>query len=254
MNETIENLGLRLIAMKRPLHKLNDYNGFVRFIRWILRHFKLRPIVIKEPEELLEPAIYIANHSGASGPMTLCMYFEKPIIPWGAYPMMGNYRERWRYLYHVFYRQKLKYTKIKSFVISTLFAMLSKALYVGVYLIPTYPDIRVKTTMDQSIDELSFGNSLLIFPEDSTNGYADITEHYHEGFVFLALRYYKKTGIDLPVYPIFYSKALNRFHIGLPERIHALYQRGLSRIEIAEYFRKKVSDLARLTKEKLQVE
>jgi hypothetical protein len=124
--------------------KQDQFNLFVRMVRRILMTFKTRPTIILNDNPLPDKAIYIANHSGAAGPLTISMYFPIHLVPWGAHPMSEHYFKRWQYLYHVFYRQKLKYSKVRSWILATLFGIISKALYNGVQLIPTYTDLRLK--------------------------------------------------------------------------------------------------------------
>lgn len=84
--------------------KILKHNWFLRLIKSILKTFKKRPKLIMEELQLPDQAIYIANHSGAAGPLTLSMYFPKYLVPWGAHPMTENYKNRWKYLYYVFYQ------------------------------------------------------------------------------------------------------------------------------------------------------
>lgn len=46
-------------------------------------------------------------------------------------------------VYHVFYRKKQWGSPLKSFLIATPFCVISKMLYKGAELIPTYKDIRL---------------------------------------------------------------------------------------------------------------
>ena len=165
-------------------------------------------------EAIPEKAIYIANHQGASGPMNLITFFPKILVPWGAYQMTQGYFSRWKYLYHTFYRTKLKYSKFRSFLLSSLFGLVSRILYRGVKLIASYPDVRLRTTINQSIIHLEVGNSILIFPEDSSSGYKDEIESFHEGFIYLAKAYEKKHGQSIPIIPVYYHKEKHTIIIG----------------------------------------
>jgi 1-acyl-sn-glycerol-3-phosphate acyltransferase len=200
-------------SYKKP-KKQDNFNLFVRIVRRILITFKTRPTIILSDQILPDQAIYIANHSGAAGPLTISMYFPNHLVPWGAHPMTEHYFKRWQYLYHVFYRQKLKYSRIRSWILATLFGIISKALYKGVQLIPTYTDLRLMKTMKLSIDHLKIGNSLLIFPEDSEDGYHEHIKDFHAGFIYLAEKYAKETSNHIPIVPLFYHKALNEIRVG----------------------------------------
>lgn len=194
----------------RPAH---DYNLFTKLVKSILMIFKKKPHIIYAEEPLPAKAIYIANHRGAAGPLTISMYFPKALVPWGAHPMTENYGKRWHYLYHIFYQQKLKYSKVRSWVLATLFAIISKLLYKGVQLIPTYTDIRLKTTMNQSLKHLEMGHSILIFPEDSEDGYHDHMTSFHAGFIYLAEKYHKRFKEHIAIVPMYYHKAKQTIYV-----------------------------------------
>lgn len=231
----------------------HHYRPFFRLIRRIVMFFKPRPKIYNSNKEHLDKnALYISNHSGASGPLVLCLYMPVFIIPWGTHEMVGNYRTRWKYLYYVFYQQKLKYNKVKSFIIATIFAIFSKMLYKGMQLIPTYADLRFKITLRHSIDVLNEGLSILIFPENSSNGYDEVIKSFNAGFVLLAERYNKETKKDLPIYPLYFLKRKNAYFIGEKQCISTFLDKGMSREEIADHFKNIINNLGEyLNKEAL---
>lgn len=147
-------------------------NWFFHVIKFILNIFKRKPLIVNESGLPLDhAAIIVANHSGAAGPMDISLFFPYPFIPWGAHQMKEGYRSRWNYAYHIFYRQKMKYGKFKSFVLATLLSIINKFLYVNMRLVPTYQDIRITKTMRDSLKHLNDNIPILIFPEDSSEGY-----------------------------------------------------------------------------------
>ena len=203
----------------------------------IIKLFKKQPKIYNMNDEKLEQGIIISNHSAASGPLTLSLYFPVFFIPWGTYEMTGKYKERWNYLYHIFYQQKLGYSKFKSFIIATLFAVISKILYNSMQLVPTYPNVNFRKTIELSKAHLNKGNNILIFPEDSNTGYHEHLIKYNNGFAYLSESYYKDTNINLPIYPIYYHKILNAMIIGEAVDIKNLRDNKMSRDEISNYFK-----------------
>lgn len=226
----------------RMIKKITKHNWFIRLIKKVIRKIRKEPLLVLKDNNLPEKAIYIANHSGAAGPLTLSVYFPVILVPWGAYPMTGNYFMRWKYLYHVFYLKKLGYGKTKAFILATLFGLVSKILYNGVRLIPTYPDIRLKHTINESIEHLDNQNSLLIFPEDSSNGYIQEVESFHSGFVYLAEKYYSKKHRHIPIIPVLYNQAEQRIIIGKQYKL-SNFKKIKDRNLIAEEFRKILNSL-----------
>lgn len=158
--------------------------------------------------------------------------------------MTENYFRRWSYLYHIFYRKKIGYNKVLSLILATLFAIISKRLYKGMQLIPTYPDIRLRRTINNSIKVLEKDLSVLIFPEDSNSGYHEVLLKYNTGFVYLANSYYKKHKVDIPIYPMYFHKKSNSIIIGKKEFIKPLKDSGLNKEDIANYFKDITNNLA----------
>ena len=224
--------------MEEKNYKVKIKRGKIfTFFKGLIKKFKKQPLVINlNTEGIAKQAIFVANHSAASGPLTYELYFPHYFIPWGTHEMCGNYKMRWNYLYHVFYRQKLHYSKLKSFLLATGFGLISKLLYNATGLIGTYRDARLKYTFKKSFKVLDKNLSILIFPENSNSGYFDKPTQYQEGFVKLSKMYYKKTNIDLPIYNIYYSKADNKIIIDKPIKVNQLAKQGLSEEEIAQTF------------------
>lgn len=222
---------------------ITKHNWFINLIKGIIRMVREKPEVVQRNQELPNKAIYIANHSGAAGPLTLSVYFPKILVPWGAYPMTRNYISRWKYLYFVFYRQKIGYSKIRSFILATLFGVISKVLYNGVKLIPTYPDARLKSTIRKTIEHLDCNNSILIFPEDSSLGYHEEIVSFHAGFVFLAKQYYQEKGEHIPIIPLFYNKEKQRIIVGDSYTLSE-FDKSKKRDEVAEEFRTILNNLS----------
>lgn len=224
---------------KLPKHK----QPFFSIVKCILRLFYKRPEIINLNDEIKEPAIFVANHSAKSGPMIMELYFPMRTAKWGAHPMLGNYKSRRTYLRDVFYRQKCGYGKVKSSLLASFEAIFSIYIYRGMKFLPTYTDARLAKTLNNSVEVLKDGTNVMIFPEDSQEGYFDVMTKFFSGFVMLADNYYRKTQIDVPVYPVYYHKKANKIIIGKPEYVRELKALGMKRDDVAEHFRKKVNEL-----------
>ncbi len=209
----------------------------------VLKIFKHKPEIINLNEKLEDKAIYISNHSAASGPIILELYFPKAFIPWGTYQMCGNYKERWNYLYHTYCQDKKHFNKFVSFWYSTLAAVLTKPFYSGMQLIPTYPDARMIGTIKRSIKILDSNKAVLLFPEDSSHGYMEVLTEYFAGFVTLAKMYYKRTGIDVPIYPVYFHNKAKKLIIGKPEYVQPLLASGMSEKEISMMLKDRANEL-----------
>lgn len=226
----------------KKIKTITKHNWFIKLLKKIIKTFSMEPTIIQIEKDLPQIAIYISNHSGASGPLKLSIYFPKILVPWGTHEMTSFYPTRWKYLYHVFYRQKLKYSKLKSFLLASSFGIISKQIYNGVHLIPTYPNILFKKTIKESIEHLNVNNNLLIFPEDSNNGYLEEIESFHAGFVYLAQRYYKENKTHIPIIPTYFNKAERIIIIGRSYTLEN-FSEIKNRDEIANEFRLILNDL-----------
>lgn len=224
----------------------------VRFLYFILKKIKKQPIIVNLNEHISERAIFVSNHSAANGPLTLSLYFPKPFRPWGIYYMCQGYKSRWKYLYYVFYQQKLKWGKVKSFIVATLFSIISGVVYRAMEVIPSYTDGRLKTSIKLSIAHLEQNQSVLIFPENSDDGYHKVLTHYNPGFVFLAEQFFKKHNIDVPIYTVYFSKADNALIIDEPKYIQPLIEKGMDKKAIAEIFKKRTNELYNILQSKLK--
>lgn len=204
-------------------------------LKFMLKPFKRKPEVLSLNSSFNgQLCIIAANHSAASGPFTFELYLNKFFVPWSVADMCGGYTTRRKYLYHTFYRKKLGYGKIKSFFIATIFALVSKMLYRATEVIPTFTNAKLKNTIVISIQKLKEGKSILIFPENSDSGYKMPVEEYNAGFVFLSKQYFIKTGIDLPIVPIAYSKKANMLVIGENIYLQRLLKQGLTERQVSD--------------------
>ena len=223
---------------KKTVYKVKKKRSLAfRFVKGFLKIFIRRPKMINPKNVGLEKkAIYLMNHSGARGPLVFELYFPVFSTPWGAHEMLGNYRQRWNYLYNVFYRQKLHWGKARAGVVATFFAMISRLIYNGAGLIGTYRDARLIKTIRSSFKVLDEDIAIVINPEDSTNGYLDKTEAFNKGFIALSNLYYKRTGEDLPVYTVYYSREQSKFIVDEPLKVNAMLSQGMTWDEVSDVF------------------
>ncbi|MBP5209438.1 MAG: hypothetical protein J6125_01115 [Clostridia bacterium] len=198
-----------------PAHP-NKRKPFFTFIRRILRAIKPKCRLTDLTQGQGTPGIFLSNHSAATGPLMVELNLPYAHHPWGAYQMNGSIRERFRYLYHIFFRQKKKMKKVPAFLLSCLSSCLSKGIYKGMGLISSYPDLRLLRTLEASIKCLDKNESIVIYPEDSSDGYKEQIERFHGGFCLLSSLYYARRGVDLPVYSMYYSERHHRMVISRP--------------------------------------
>ena len=199
------------------------------FFKKFIGLFKRKPAIINlSGEELKDKAIYLSNHAGAGGPLSYELYFPKRITNWGAHEMTEGYKSRWKYLYHVFYRQKLHWGRIRAFIVACLFAPISILCYRAIGLIPTYTDARFHSTVKSSCRVLDENSALLIFPEDSSKGYVEPPASFYQGFVAMSKLYKKMRNEDVPVYNCYYSAKARSLVVSKPIYVNEMLESGMT--------------------------
>ena len=194
-------------------------------------------------EKFPDKCIIVSNHNNKKGPMVFELNLPVFHASWGAYQMLGNYKSRFRYLRDVLYIQKNKLSKFKATLKAGFEAIFSIYMYRGMKILPSYPDSRFRKTLKYSMDMLDAGNAVSVYPEDSNEGYFDEMTHFFPGFVMLAQQYYKNTGEDVPIFPVYYGRKKKKIVVGKPLYVQDFVKQGLDREQIAEEFRKAVNQL-----------
>lgn len=236
---------------EKPYRAPNRHQPFFSFVKKILRLFYRRPAVTSLSGALPERAIFVANHCSKKGPVVYSLYLPAFFAPWGAHEMLGNYSSRFHYLRDVYYIQKKGYHKPLASVCAAFEAAFSIFFYRGMHFLPSYPDARLAKTVRNSLTALENNVQVLVFPEDSSEGYKEQLTAFFPGFVMVAEHYFRKFGTDLPVYPVYYNDRTDRIVIGKPGYVQKYVRRGMDRTAIAEVFRKKVNALLPLTRRPL---
>lgn len=221
----------------------NKRRPFFTCVKGVFKVFKRKPKVVSLIDDLPEQAIFLSNHVGAMAPLTHELYLPRPFHFWGTYEMCGNYKSLYNYLSKIYFYQKKKINKIVSKLIAVIATPIMHAMYRGMQIIPTYPDARMKSTIDKSLDLLKNGKSIVIFPEDSHDGYHDILKHYFSGFLKLAKFAYLRLKLNLPIINMYYYKKKNTILIDKPYYYLDIKNSGLNENEIANKFKERANQM-----------
>lgn len=227
--------GFKVPSRKQPVY---------RVVKVFMRMIFKRPEIINLAGEIEDKSIVLANHSAKSGPPGLDLYFPKKTAKWGAYQMFGNYASRKAYLRDILYIQKCGCKKgFGTSLKASVLGALNPGIYKGMWMMPTYPDARFSRTLRNSVKILDANIPVMIYPENSNEGYKDVLTEFFPGFVMLAEKYYRATGIDLPIYPVYYSVKKRLMIIEKPMYVQEMVKEGLDRYQIAERFCNEVNRL-----------
>ncbi len=212
---------------------------------------KLMTIKYKQPKFVFlgEPfekgAIVLSNHEGTDAPMALEIYYDAPMRMWGAYQMNSGLRKMYKYQTEVYYHQKKHWKLGLARLFCLIASPLTNMFYSGFDLISTYPDSRLVKTLRESVEAIKQGDNVIIFPEDSTNGYLSELEGFHAGFVLLADKC-AKNGIDVPVYVSYYQKETNTYVFDKPVLYSELTKKGESKEEVAKKLLERCNELGKM--------
>lgn len=226
------------------MKKHTNRKPMFRFVKSILRIFVRKPklIVLGAPPQ--NAAVYLCNHVGAKGPLNLELYFPKMFRFWGTYEMNATIRERFKYLSKIYFHQKKHINLFLSYIIAGIAIIPMTLFYKGMQLISTYKDSRLRKSIKTSFEEIKKDHNIIIFPENSTNGYFDQLVEYHAGFVVLA-KYCFEKGMDLPIYNMYFKTKPKQLIIDNP--IHYSEIRHLDKKEVAQIFLERANQLGQNT-------
>ena len=229
------------IKKEKPIRK-----PFFNCFKFVSRVFIPKPKIINLNETLENGSIFICNHVGVLAPFVLEYYFPKDFHFWGTYEMTMKFKERWRYMAYKEFPNMRHNNKFMSYIKASCVAPFSGMFYKGLQLIPTYPDGRLKKSIETSMDYLNKGSNIIIFPEDISNGYFDVLKTYFAGFWILARQYFEKFKTDIKIYNMYYKKKCKTLIIDKAVSVKELLSQKLSKHQIAEKFKDRANELATL--------
>lgn len=203
-----------------------------RFVKKIMRIFIKESKFTYLGDELTRPTIILSNHVGTSAPLAWELYGKKHIRFWGASEMNSGLIPLYKYQTKVYYHEKKHWNLFLARLFCIIASPLTAMFYKGLQLISTYHDARFKKTIDESIQSINEGNSIVIFPEISDKGYLDVLEGFHPGFTVLCGILLKK-GIDMPITVAYYKKTEKHYIIDKPVMLSEIFVEGVAREDIA---------------------
>ncbi len=199
---------------------------------------------VKYKEEIIEPAIFISNHSGILGPVAAELYIDLPKRIWTIADLL-NKETASNYIFHDFYNGRSKRSKKLWRIISRLTMLILRPIFDGNenYIFVNRSNMRIKETFNESITALIEGKSVVIFPECHRK-YNEFINEFSDGFVSLARLYYSKTGKDLKFYPTYMPKNIRVICVGQPVIYDSNNNKNEEKKRIVEELKEKITALA----------
>ena len=229
--------------MTEKTKNINKRKGWFRFVKCIVRLF-IKKTEFEYDEDIPKPgSIILCNHAGTAAPLAWELYGDVSFRFWGANEMNSGLIKLYKYQTRVFYHEKKGWNIHLARLFCLLASPLTYMFYAGLNLISTYHDVRFKHTLTESIKTLEKEQSLVIFPEISDNGYLDVLEGFHKGFVMLAGICHKR-GMNVPVHVAYFKKGEpKRMLVSKSYTLDELFAEGKSRDEIAVFLCKECNTL-----------
>ncbi len=218
---------------------------YFRVLKTIMkvRYKKTRFIYLGEPFE--NGAVILSNHEGTDSPMSLEIYCDKPVRMWGAHEMNSGLVSLYKYQTKIYFHEKKHWNIHLARLFCLIASPLTHLFYAGFDLISTYRDVRLVKTLRESFEALKSGDNIVIFPEDSTNGYLPELEGFHEGFILLA-EFCQKKKIDLPIYVSYFRKSDRTYIFDSPIQYSELSAKYKTREQIAKYLCDRCNELGKM--------
>ena len=230
---------------KKPKRKL-----YFRILTTIMkiRYKKPRFVYLGKPFD--NGALILSNHEGTDSPMSLEIYGDTPVRMWGSCEMNSGLIKLYKYQTRVYYHEKKHWNLLLARLFCLLASPLTWLFYSGFDLISIHRGTGLVKTLRESVKAIESGDNVLIFPEDSTNGYLPELEGFHGGFVLLAELCYKR-GIDVPVYVSYFRKSDLTYIFDAPVTYSELLGKYGTRVEIAKYLCERCNELGKMELDKI---
>ncbi len=225
---------------------------YFRILKRLMRMKYKEPRFIFLGEKFENGSIILSNHEGTDAPMSLEIYYDAPMRMWGAHEMNSGLKNMYKYQSEIYYHQKKHWKLGLARLFCLIASPLTNLFYSGFDLISTYHDARLVNTIKESVESITNGDNIIIFPENSANGYLEELEGFHAGFVLLAERCFKK-GIDVPIYVSYYRKKDKTYIFDKPIYYSELSATGATREEIADKLRLRCNELGKMQFEEPEI-
>ncbi len=213
-----------------------------RIIRRIV--FKIYPKyeIMGEANLPDEPCVIVGNHSQLHGPLVAELCFIGKRYIWCAGQMM-KLKEVPSYTYKDFWSFKPKYSRWMYKIISFIIAPLAVLIFNNAHTIPVYHDSRLLSTFKTTVNKLSDGANIIIYPEHNVK-HNHIVYDFQDKFVDIARFYYKRTGKEISFVPFYIAPKLKKVCLGKPIKFDSTAPIDEERKRICRYLMDKITDTA----------
>lgn len=166
--------------------------------------------------EIIEPAIFVANHEGSFGPVAVYLKLPVKVRPWIISDLMDR-KKCPEYLAREFASGELHIPRPFDLVLSGMASRFCIGLFNHIGAISVHSKSRrIMETIAESIVCLEEGGNLLIFPEIPGEALNKYVKRFKTGFIELAKNVEKTDGDIIRIYPLAASRKYGRIILGKP--------------------------------------
>ena len=210
--------------------------------RLMTMRYKAPQFIFLEGKEFENGSLILSNHEGTDAPMSLEMYLDKPMRMWGAHEMNSGLIKMYKYQTRVYYHEKKHWNLHLARLFCLIASPLTNLFYKGFNLISSYRDTRFVKTMRESLETIKNGESVVIYPEDSSKGYLAQLEGFFAGFAVFAEHALKK-GVDVPIVVSYFRKEQKIFVFDKPKKYSELIAEYGDKEKVIEYLLSRCNEL-----------
>ena len=219
-----------------------DSSLFYRAVRWLVWFFAPKFENVGQENIPDEPCIFVGNHSQMYGPIVGEIYVPGKRYIWCIGEMMDR-KEVPAYAYQDFWSKKPKYIRWFFKILSYIIALPAQAIFRNADTIPVYHDARLRTTYRESIEKLSTGYNLVIFPEEDRKR-NNIVYEFQDKFIDVAKLYYRSSHKEVSFVPVYLAPRLKKIYYGKPIKYHADTPISEERARISNELMDSITDMA----------
>ncbi len=214
----------------------------LNFLEGIVKIFHRKRKMLGEENIPDEPCIIIGNHSQIHGPLSAELYMKNKLI-WCDGPMMER-KEVPEYTLRVFWGDKPEKSKWFYKLLGKIIARPASFLLGNADTIGVFRDARLMTTFNDTVEALSKGINVVIFPESPVE-YNEIVNQFNLKFVDVARLYYKATGKCVSFVPMYHAVKLKKIIYGKPIRFNPEINNVEQRTVVCDYLMNEITALAK---------
>jgi len=189
-----------------------------------------------------EPVIIAANHCQLHSPLAAEFYMPRERCTWCIAQMMVA-EEVPEYAFQDFWSQKPRWTHWFYRIASHVIVPLAVCLFNNARTIPVYHDARLVKTLRESLECLTGGQDVVIFPEHDQK-YNSVVYDFQDRFIDIARMYHKKTGKDLEFVPMYVAPKLKKMVFGKPTAFDSSAPIDEERQRIKYYLMNSITEMA----------